>query len=84
MDKTTQEKISFFVDGKEIFELDETKTNCVGREIVVKAGISGEYQLFMETEGDEPDKLISDSETVTLSGTKKHFYSVPPATFGKL
>ena len=46
------------------------------------ATVPANYQLFLEEEGDKPDKAISDSESVSLEGHPKHFFAVPPATFG--
>lgn len=40
------------------------------------------FQLFLEGEGGDADRLITDSESVDLSGTPKRFYTAPPATFG--
>ena len=74
-----QDKFRFFVDGKE-FETEQPSLS--GRDIKVQAEISGDYQLFLEADDDKPDQSISDDEAVSLSGDKKHFYSVPPATFG--
>ena len=69
----------FFVDAKK-FETD--KKYLTGAEIKAQADVPPEYQLFLEEEGDTPDKAISDSETVDLEGRIKHFFAVPPATFG--
>jgi len=76
-----QDKYIYFIDGKEIVTEHSSLT---GQEIKESARIPGEYQLFLEKEGDEPDEAISDGQTVTLSKPDKHFYSVPPATFGRL
>lgn len=42
------------------------------------------YSLFLEEPGDNPDRLITDDESVSLA--KEHgprrFYTVPPAAFG--
>ena len=84
MNEPLQESFTFYVDGKEFIDSDTSKPSRLGREIKVLAGISGEYQLFMEVEGDKPDNLVSDDIAVELSGSTKHFYAVPPATFGKL
>ena len=73
------DKYIFYVDGKEI-TTDHSSLN--GQEIKALTRISGEYQLFLEEEGDKPDQAVSDGETVPLSGPIKHFYAVPPATFG--
>ena len=43
------------------------------------------YALWLEGQGKEKDRLITDSETVNLDpahGGEKKFYTVPPATFG--
>lgn len=70
-----------FVDAKKYQTLSESLT---GAEIKALAGITPTYQLYEEEEGDTPDKPISDAEAVNLRGRIKHFYAVPPATFGKL
>jgi hypothetical protein len=71
----------FFVDGKE-YETD--KSHLSGLEIKTIAAVDGAYQLYLEEQGDTPDRAISDGETVTLGDHIKHFFAVPPATFGKL
>jgi Multiubiquitin len=71
----------FFVDAVK-YETD--KTAMTGAEIKAFASVSATYQLFLEEEGDEPDKAIADSEVVHLDNHKpKHFFAVPPATFGR-
>ncbi|MFA5833947.1 MAG: hypothetical protein WDA22_10780 [Bacteroidota bacterium] len=80
----TGNKIFFFVDNK---KYETEKTTLTGGEI--KAMISGfdpSYSLFLEGPGDEPDRLINDSETISLEKDKgpKRFYTVPPANFGIL
>ena len=79
MNELKLEKYIFFVDGKEIVTEHSALT---GQDIKASARISGEYQLFLEEQGDKPDRAISDGETVSLSEPIKHFYAVPPATFG--
>jgi len=73
-------KIEFFVDGTK-YETD--KKHMSGLEIKTTAGVEGNYQLFLEEEGDKADRPISDADTVTLEGHIKHFFAVPPATFGR-
>lgn len=70
----------FFVDAKP-YETD--KESLSGVDIKRIANISPTYQLFEEEEGDHPDKQIADSESVHMPGKIKHFYAVPPATFGR-
>ena len=74
-----QELNHFFVDAKK-YETDQTA--LTGMEIKVKASVAANYQLFLEEEGDEPDKAIPDGEAVNLTERVKHFFAVPPATFG--
>lgn len=71
----------FFVDAKR-FETD--KKYLTGAAIKARAGVDPTYQLFLEEEGDTPDRAISDSESVDMEGKEKHFFAVPPATFGSL
>lgn len=63
----------------------ETDQHSLSGAVIKKNGnppIPDQYQLFLEEEGDKPDKPIADSEVVDLTGRIKHFYAVPPATFG--
>jgi hypothetical protein len=71
----------FFVDAK---PYETEKSSLIGAEIKAIAGVTATYQLFLEEEGDIPDKPIADSETVVLKEGKetRHLYAVPPATFG--
>jgi hypothetical protein len=69
----------FFVDGK---KYETEKSHLSGLEIKAIAGVEGNYQLYLEEEGDTPDRAISDGETVSLEHRVLHFFAVPPATFG--
>lgn len=68
----------FYVDNK-VYATD--KNFLTGLEIKNIAGVPGNYQLFLEEEGDKPDRAISDGDTESI-GNNKHFFAVPPATFG--
>jgi hypothetical protein len=72
-------KYEFFVDAK---RYETEKPHLTGAEIKAIAGAPANYQLFLEEEGDKPDRAIPDGETVDLQGKIKHFFAVPPATFG--
>ncbi len=69
----------FFVDGRK-FETDETA--LTGAQIKAMAGVPANYQLFLEEEGDKPDEAIADGQAVNLAERVRHFFAVPPATFG--
>ena len=69
----------FFVDGK---EFTYAESSITGAKIKELAGVPNGYQLYLEEEGHTPDKPISDGETIDLGGKEKHFFAVPPATFG--
>jgi hypothetical protein len=71
----------FFVDAK---RYETEKSSLTGAEIKAFAGVTATYQLFLEEKGEQPDKPISDGETVVLKEGEetRHFYAVPPATFG--
>jgi hypothetical protein len=70
----------FFVDNKQ-YETDATALN--GLEIKTIAAVPANYQLFLEEHGTAPDRAISDAESVNVESPPKHFYAVPPATFGR-
>lgn len=78
-DHENKKKYIFFVDAKR-FETDQA--SLTGAAIKAQAGVQATYQLFEEEHGDNPDKAISDADSVDLSHGAKHFYAVPPATFG--
>jgi len=76
-------KYQFFVDAN---KYDTDQVNITGAQIkAMVPGFNPAYQLFLEEHGDNPDRPIADSETISLDpahhGVRK-FYSVPPATFG--
>jgi hypothetical protein len=80
---SNQPKYHFFVDANK-YETD--KSTLTGGEIkALVPGLNPTYQLFVEQQGNQPDKLVSDGEAIPLDpagqGVRK-FYSVPPATFG--
>jgi hypothetical protein len=70
----------FFVDNK---KFDTERTSLKGLEIKEMAAVPANYQLFLEAHGTEEDELISDAQDVNLQHQPKHFFSVPPATFGQ-
>lgn len=69
----------FFVDGQR-YSTDQTA--ITGLEIKTHANVSANYQLYLEEEGDTPDRAISDAEVMHMDHKEKHFFAVPPATFG--
>ena len=69
----------FFVDAR---RYETAKTALTGAEIKAIANVASNYQLFLEEEGDRPDKGIGDGEAVGITERVKHFFGVPPATFG--
>jgi hypothetical protein len=71
----------FFVDNKK-FETD--RASLTPMEIKAIAGVSANYQLFLEEQGDAADRALSDGEALDLHNPPKHFYAVPPATFGRV
>lgn len=69
----------FFVDNT---KYDTERTSLNGGEIKEIAGVLPNYQLFLESHGQDPDRMISDGESLTIGTPPHHFYAVPPATFG--
>jgi hypothetical protein len=79
MPEAAQSLHPFYVDAK---RYENAKTALTGAEIKAIANIASNYQLFLEEEGDRPDKGIGDGEAVGITERVKHFFGVPPATFG--
>jgi hypothetical protein len=69
----------FYVDAK---KYQTAQTALTGVQIKAQAKVTANYQLFLEEEGDRPDKSIGDGESVNLAERVKHFFAIPPATFG--
>jgi hypothetical protein len=72
----------YFLDAKP-YETEHSSLTGAAIKKEAKPPIPDQYQLFEEEEGDTPDKAISDAQGVNLEGRIKHFYAVPPATFGQ-
>jgi hypothetical protein len=80
MDESGKPRLNrFFVDAK---EYQTEHTALTGLQIKNQAGVTPTYQLFLEKEGEQPDQAISDGESINLQDEPKHFFAVPPATFG--
>lgn len=72
----------YFVDGK---RYESEHTTLTGLQIKTRIpDFDTTFDLFQESKGDEPDRLVRDNDTITLSFDKGpvRFYTVPPATFG--
>jgi Multiubiquitin len=79
VENAAKREYKFFVDA----QLHDTEKSAIsGLDIKQIASIPATYQLYLEEEGDTPDKPISDGDTIDLKGREKHFFAVPPATFG--
>ena len=75
------EKPKEFVIHVDEVQLKVTESSLTGSEIKAKAGKDPQYQLFLEEKGNDPDRAISDTESVSIKNGL-HFYTIPPATFG--
>jgi len=79
-----KEKFIFFVDDLKLETTHETLTGAQIKALI--PNFNPAYSLFLEEPGDQPDRLITDTESVSLStegkGGHKHFTLMPPATFG--
>ena len=77
------DKFDFFVDNHKI---DNDQASLTGEQIKrLVPGLDPAFALYLEGHGNDPDRLIGDSEGVSLEkghGGPKRFYTVPPATFG--
>jgi hypothetical protein len=73
-------KYIYFVDGDKFENESANTTGAIikSRLSEIKRG----YALYEEGQGKDPDALINDNTTVSLEKGSKHFYTVPPASFG--
>ena len=71
-------EFTIFIDAQR-YVVD--KTSMTGAEIKALAHIDAQYQLYLEEQGDRPDKPITDNEAVAIRNDM-HFYAIPPATMG--
>jgi hypothetical protein len=78
-EKAEKKLNAFYVDA---IRHENAKSALTGGEIKAIANVAPNYQLFLEEEGDKPDKGIGDGESVGITERVKHFFAVPPATFG--
>lgn len=80
-DARREKEYVFFVDAN---RFTTESMSLTAAQIKAQAGVTPNYQLFLEEEGDRPDKPMSDGERVEMKEGEKtrHFYAVPPATFG--
>lgn len=65
-----------FIDGRAYFT---DQTALIGAD-VKKLGETSNYQLYLESPDDLPDRPICDGEAVRLDDHICHFFVVPPAT----
>ena len=80
-EKDKDKEYIFYVDANR-YTTDEK--SLTGAQIKAIAGVTPTYQLFLEEQGDQPDKPISDGDSVHMQKGQHvpHLYAVPPATFG--
>ena len=79
--KSADEKPTRFVIHIDGIKYDVAEKYLTGRQLKALAGKDAQYQIFLEQQGNSPDKLIGDDESVSVQNGM-HFYTVPPATFG--
>jgi len=75
-------KYIYFVDGDK-FETNDANTTGALIKVKLPDAKRG-YALYLEGHGNDPDTLINDDTSVSLEKGSKHFYTVPPASFGIL
>lgn len=77
-DREKKHEFTIFIDAVK-YHVD--KTSMTGAEIKALAHIDAQYQLYLEEQGDQPDRAISDTYAVSIRNDM-HFYAIPPATMG--
>jgi hypothetical protein len=77
-DREKKRGFTIFIDA--VKYVVET-TSMTGAEIKALAHLDAQYQLYLEEQGDRPDRPITDTEAVSIR-EDMHFYAIPPATMG--
>ena len=75
---TQEHHFVIHIDGQQFKVESPTMSGAQLKALVQK---DATYQLFEELKGNDPDRLISDTEAITMANGL-HFYTVPPATLG--
>jgi hypothetical protein len=80
--KPNPDKFEYFVDGDKYLSDVSGVTGAIIKSRLPEPKRT--YALYEEGHANEPDKLINDDTSVTLTKDKgpKRFYTVPPASFG--
>jgi hypothetical protein len=73
-------KHHYFVDNDKFDTDDSTTTGALIKIRLPETKRS--YSLYLEGHGNDPDQLVNDDTSVSLDKGTKHFYTVPPASFG--
>lgn len=79
MAKDDKKKFTIHVDGA-VFHVETG--SMTGSDLKQLAGKDPQFQVFLEGRGNEPDQQIGDATAVAIANGM-HFYTVPPATFGR-
>jgi hypothetical protein len=73
-------KYQYFLDNKK-FETDVSSLSGATVRSQLPPEKAG-YAIFLEAQGNDPDKQIADTDNFSLEKKPLRFYSVPPANFG--
>jgi hypothetical protein len=68
-----------YINGRR-FEVSQP--TLVGAQIRALAGLSADDTLVVEGQGSVPDRLLADSEKVSLAEPPVHVFTKPSTTFG--
>jgi hypothetical protein len=75
-----QVKYHYFLDSEKI----ESDTSSVSGS-TIRSHLPPEksgYAIFLESQGNDPDRQVQDTDNFSLEKKPLRFYSVPPANFG--
>lgn len=73
-------KYHYFLDSVKI-DTEQSSINGADVRAHLPPEKSG-YAIFLESQGNDPDKQVQDSDGFSLEKKPLRFYSVPPANFG--
>lgn len=63
-------------------KLEVPSAQVTGIQLRLLGAIPAAYVLIAEGRGDDPDRVLTDTEVLDLSGPVRHVFAKPPTAFG--
>lgn len=64
--------------------LEVPSAKVTGIQLRLLGAVPAGYELIAEGRGTDPDRVLTDTEVLDLSGPIRHIFAKPPTAFGSL